>query len=286
MNRRFLKMPTPFLKMNGLGNDFVVVDAREHAFVPQAADIRAWSDRDSGIGFDQLIAIEGSTSGDAFMRVWNNDGSGVETCGNALRCVAWVLNPQADDRTLKIDTLGGLTKARVLHADAKTGTASVDMGVPGLAWTDIPLSEEMDTLRLELQVGPIDAPLYHTPCAVSMGNPHVVFFVDDVSKVDVAATGSLIENHPLFPEGVNVEFAQVIDRETVRMRVWERGAGITKACGTGACATLVACARRGLTGRAATIHMDGGPLHVVWAENDHVVMTGPVEVEYSGELPL
>jgi len=277
-------MNRPFLKMNGLGNDFVVIDARQNAFAPAPDQIRAWGDRASGIGFDQLIAIEDSADGDAFMRVWNNDGGTVETCGNALRCVAWVLNRDAADKTLKIDTLGGITRARVLKADAKTGTASVDMGKPGLDWRDIPLSEEMDTLRLELQVGPIDNPHFHTPCAVSMGNPHVVFFVEDVSKVDVAATGSLIENHPLFPEGVNVEFAQVIDRQTVRMRVWERGAGITKACGTGACATLVATARRGLTDRAATIIMDGGPLYIAWAENDHVIMTGPVELEFTGEL--
>lgn len=176
----------------------------------------------------------------------------------------------------------------MIRADEKTGTVAVDMGKPRLDWREIPLSEEMDTLRLELKVGPYDAPLYHTPCAVSMGNPHVVFFVDDVSKVDVAATGSLIENHPLFPKGVNVEFAQVIDRQTIRMRVWERGAGITKACGTGACATLVACARRGLTDRMATVIMDGGPLHIAWPEsgsqNDHVIMTGPVEVEFEGQL--
>jgi diaminopimelate epimerase len=277
-------MNRPFLKMNGLGNDFAVVDARQNAFAPAPDQIRAWADRARGVGFDQLIAIEDSRDGDAFMRVWNADGGSVETCGNALRCVAWVLNPDADDRTLKIDTLSGLTKARVLAADAKTGTASVDMGRPRLDWQEIPLAEEMDTLRLELQVGPIDNPLYHTPCAVSMGNPHVVFFVDDVSKVDVAATGSLIENHPLFPEGVNVEFAQILDRETIRMRVWERGAGITKACGTGACATLVAAARRGLSDRSATVIMDGGPLHIAWADNDHVIMTGPVEVEFSGEL--
>lgn len=277
-------MTRAFLKMNGLGNDFIVVDAREAAFAPAPDQIRAWGDRASGIGFDQLISIEKSDAGDAFMRVWNSDGGTVETCGNALRCVAWVLNRDAADRTLKIDTLGGATRARVLRADATTGTASVDMGKPRLNWREIPLSEEMDTLRLELKVGPYDAPLYHTPCAVSMGNPHVVFFVDDVEAVDVAATGSLIENHPLFPEGVNVEFAQVIDRNTIRMRVWERGAGITKACGTGACATLVACARRGLTDRAAAVIMDGGPLHIQWADNDHVFMTGPVEVEFEGAL--
>lgn len=277
-------MTRPFLKMNGLGNDFVVIDAREVAFSPAPEQIRAWSNRVSGIGFDQLISVEPSTQGDAFMRVWNSDGGTVETCGNALRCVAWYLNPKADDRTLKIDTLGGATKGRVLRADATSGTASVDMGRPGLDWRDIPLSEEMNTAKLELKIGPYDAPLYHTPVAVSMGNPHCVFFVDDISSVDVKATGSLIEHHPLFPQGTNVEFAQVLDRDNIRMRVWERGAGITLACGTGACATLVAASRRGLTGRAATVHMDGGPLHVVWAETGHVIMTGPVVVEFEGVL--
>ncbi|MDC7682657.1 diaminopimelate epimerase [Asticcacaulis sp. BYS171W] len=277
-------MTTPFLKMNGLGNDFIVVDARNQRFQPAAEQIRAWGNRASGVGFDQLIAIEASPEGDAFMRVWNSDGGTVETCGNALRCVAWYLDQDQPDAELKIDTLGGKTTARVLERDTKTGIASVDMGKPRLDWTQIPLSEEMNTERLELQVGPIDAPLYHTPCAVSMGNPHVVFFVDDVSTVDVERTGSLIENHPLFPEGVNVEFAQVIDRNTIRMRVWERGAGITKACGTGACATLVACARRGLTDRHANVIMDGGPLHILWRADDHVIMTGPVEVEFEGAL--
>ncbi|WP_298333434.1 diaminopimelate epimerase [Asticcacaulis sp.] len=278
-------MTRPFLKMNGLGNDFVVVDARQTPFHPSAAQVKAWGDRASGIGFDQLIAIEGAASGDAFMRVWNSDGGTVETCGNALRCVGWYLDRDTPGADLHIDTLGGATAAKVLERDAKTGMVSVDMGAPRLDWTQIPLSEEMNTERLELQVGPIDAPLYHTPCAVSMGNPHVVFFVEDVSAVDVERTGSLIENHPLFPEGVNVEFAQVIDRNTIRMRVWERGAGITKACGTGACATLVACARRGLSDRHATVIMDGGPLHILWRQaDDHVIMTGPVEVEFEGQL--
>ena len=277
-------MSRPFLKMNGLGNDFAVIDARQNAFDPAPDQIRAWADRATGVGFDQLIAIEDSADGDAFMRVWNADGGSVETCGNALRCVAVMLNPQADDRALSIDTLGGMTVARVLSADAKTGMASVDMGKPGLDWRDIPLAEEMYTNRLELKVGPYDAPLYHTPAAVSMGNPHCVFFVDDVAKVDVAAVGSLLEFHPLFPEATNVEFAQIIDRQTIRMRVWERGAGITKACGTGACATLVAAARRGLTGRSATVIMDGGSLDIVWGDDDHVIMTGPVEIEFAGEL--
>lgn len=277
-------MTRPFLKMNGLGNDFIVVDARQTPFSPAQEQIRAWGDRASGVGFDQLISIEDAPGKDAFMRVWNSDGSTVETCGNALRCVAWVLDREQPGNVLSIDTLGGETRANMIRSDASTGTASIDMGRPRLDWREIPLSEEMDTLRLELKIGPYDAPLYHTPVAVSMGNPHCVFFVEDAEAVDVRASGSLIEHHPLFPEGVNVEFAQVIDRQTIRMRVWERGAGITKACGTGACATAVAAMRRGLTERSVTVIMDGGPLHVHWAGNDHVIMTGPVEVEFEGSL--
>jgi diaminopimelate epimerase len=278
-------MSRPFLKMNGLGNDFIVVDARTSAFAPSPDQIRAWGDRAHGIGFDQLIAIEASGDNDAFMRVWNSDGGTVETCGNALRCVAWILGRHAADKVLSIDTLGGQTRAKVLKADEKTGVAAVDMGRPRLDWHDIPLSEEFNTAKLELKIGPYDAPLYHTPCAVNMGNPHCVFFVEDVATVDVKAAGSLIEHHPLFPQATNVEFVQVIDKQTLRMRVWERGAGITKACGTGACATLVAAARRGLSARKATVIMDGGPLEIEWREdNDHVIMTGPVEVEYQGVL--
>lgn len=277
-------MTRPFLKMNGLGNDFVVIDAREDGFAPAAEEVRAWGKRDSGIGFDQLISIEKARGGDAFMRVWNTDGSVVETCGNALRCVAWLLDRDQPGKELRIDTLAGATTAKILESSATDGMASVDMGKPRLRWDEIPLSEEMNTERIELQIGPIDAPLYHTPVAVSMGNPHVVFFVQDISAVDVERSGSLIENHPLFPEGVNVEFAQVIDRDTIRMRVWERGAGVTKACGTGACATLVAAARRGLTDRHAVVIMDGGPLHISWRADDHVIMTGPVAFDFAGTL--
>ena len=273
-------MTRPFLKMNGLGNDFVVIDARKIPFSPTLDQVRAWGDRARGIGFDQLIAIEASDSADAFMRVWNSDGSSVETCGNALRCVGFVLS-QDGGAEHSIDTLGGLTKTRTLsHNDI-----SVDMGTPKLDWLSIPLSEEMNTAKLELEVGPLGAPLYHTPSAVNMGNPHCVFFVADMAKVDVASVGSLIENHPLFPQGVNVEFVEVIDDQTLKMRVWERGAGITKACGTGACATLVAAARRGLCGRSATVHMDGGPLHIEWRDDDHVIMTGPASLDYQGVLP-
>jgi len=273
-------MSRPFLKMNGLGNDFVVVEARDAAFRPTPEQVRAWGARGSGIGFDQLIAIEPSDKGDAFMRVWNADGGQVETCGNALRCVGWLLMKAGGKDGVSIDTLGGLTRAE----RAGELMVAVDMGEPGLAWDQIPLAEEMDTRGIELQVGPIDAPLFHTPGAVSMGNPHVVFFVPDAEAVAVEQVGSLVEHHPLFPEGVNVGFAQALSRDRIRYRVWERGAGVTKACGTGACAALVASHRRGLIDRKATVVMDGGELVVEWRDNNHVVMTGPVEVEFTGTL--
>lgn len=272
----------PFVKMNGCGNDFVVVDALSRPFVPTPDEARAIADRATGQGCDQLIAIEPSDRADAFMRVWNADGGPVETCGNALRCVGWMLMEAGGRDRVTIDTLGGPTVA----TRAGPHRITVDMGAPRLDWTEIPLAEEMDTRGIELQVGPIDAPVLHTPGAVSMGNPHVVFFIDHVpDDAFVRATGSLIEHHPLFPEGVNVGFAHVEARDRIRLRVWERGAGLTRACGTGACAALVACARRGLTGRAATVVVDGGELEIAWDEaTGHVLMTGPVEVERTGTL--
>ena len=274
--------PRPFVKMNGAGNDFVVVNALERPFTPTTEQVRALGDRQAGEGFDQLISIEPSQTGDAFMRVWNNDGSVVETCGNALRCVGWMLLEASGADEATIDTLGGPTRA----SRAGDHRVTIDMGRPRLDWREIPLSEEMDTRNIELQVGPIDAPLLHTPGAVSMGNPHVVFFMDHTPDDNfVVGSGSLIEHHPLFPEAVNVGFAHVLSRDHIRLRVFERGAGLTRACGTGACAALVACARRGLTGREARIDVDGGELFIRWDEaTDHVFMTGPVEVERTGTL--
>ncbi len=272
----------PFVKMNGAGNDFVVVNALDRPFAPGADAVRALGDRKTGEGFDQLIAIEPSDTADAFMRVWNADGGVVETCGNALRCVGWVLMQANGTDEVRIDTLGGRTVARRAGVDRIT----VDMGPPRLDWREIPLAEEMDTRGIELQVGPIDAPVVHTPGAVSMGNPHVVFFTDRLDDGFVVGTGSLIEHHPLFPEGVNVGFAHVLAADRIRLRVFERGAGLTKACGTGACAALVACARRGLTGRKAMVIVDGGELVIDWDETTgHVLMTGPVEIERTGLLP-
>lgn len=277
------EMNRPFVKMNGAGNDFVVVNALDRPFTPTHDAVRALADRQSGEGFDQLIAIEPSDSADAFMRVWNADGGTVETCGNALRCVGWMLMEASGAEKVTIDTLGGRTIAQ----KAGPNRITVDMGPPRLDWREIPLAEEMDTRGIELQVGPIDDPVVHTPGAVSMGNPHVVFFTDRLDDGFVVGTGSLIEHHPLFPEGVNVGFAHVLGPDRIRLRVFERGAGLTKACGTGACAALVACARRGLTGRKATVVVDGGELIIDWDETTgHVFMTGPVEVERTGTLSL
>ena len=275
-------MTRPFVRMNGAGNDFIVVNALETPFAPTAEQVRALAAREPGPGCDQLIAIEPSDRADAFMRVWNADGGQVETCGNALRCVGWLLMESTGKDLVVIDTLGGATIAR----RAGDRRVKVDMGAPGLDWTQVPLAEEMDTRGVELQVGPIDAPLLHTPGAVSMGNPHVVFFTDRQDDAFVRGSGSLVEHHPLFPEGVNVGFANVLAPDRIRLRVWERGAGLTKACGTGACAALVAAARRGLTGRRALIEADGGELEIDWdEETGHVFMTGPVEIEGTGTLP-
>ena len=273
----------PYIRMNGAGNAFIVVQAFEAPFHPTEDQVRALADPAAGLGgFDQLIGVEPSETADAFMRVWNADGSMVETCGNALRCVGWLLMEANGSDRVVIDTLGGPTVA----VRAGDRSVTVDMGRPRLDWTEVPLAEEMDTRGIELQVGPIDDPVLHTPGAVSMGNPHVVFFTDRQDDAFVRGSGSLIEHHPLFPEGVNVGFADVLARDHIRLRVWERGAGLTLACGTGACAALVASARRGLTDRKAAVTVDGGELIIDWDEaSGHVFMTGPVEIEGTGLLP-
>ena len=223
-------MSRPFVKMNGLGNDFVVVEARTAPFTPTADEVRAIADRATGVGCDQLISIEPFQRADAFMRIWNSDGGEVGACGNAARCVAWLLTEASEFSKVVIETRSG-----ELFAE-RTGptTVKVDMGKPRLDWTQIPLAEEMDTRGIELQVGPIDDPVLHTPGCVSMGNPHVVFFVPDALAAPVERVGSMIEHYPLFPEGVNVGFCQIVSPSRMRLRVWERGAGLTKACGTGA----------------------------------------------------
>ncbi|MGZ5965910.1 MAG: diaminopimelate epimerase [Caulobacteraceae bacterium] len=274
-------MSRPFVKMNGLGNDFVVVEARSAPFTPSEEEVRAIADREHGIGCDQLISIEKMQGADAFMRIWNADGGEVGACGNAARCVAWLLTEASEFSKVVIDSQGGLLFAERLGPKL----VSVDLQPPKLDWKDIPLAEEMDTRGIELQVGPIDDPVLHTPGCVNMGNPHVVFFVPDAEAAPVKEVGPLIEHHRLFPDRVNVGFAEIKSRGRIKLRVWERGAGETKACGTGACAALVAAHRRGLASRRAILELDGGELDVEWLMDGHVRMTGPVEVEFTGQLP-
>jgi diaminopimelate epimerase len=278
-------MSRPFLKMNGLGNDFVVVEARSAAFAPTPAQVRAIADRASGVGCDQLISIERSDAEaqgevDARVRFWNADGEEVSACGNGTRCVGWLLMQSSGKDQAVIETKAG----RLVATRAGERLVSVDMGLPGLDWAQIPLASAHDTRALEVSLYD-DPALSMAPACVSMGNPHVVFFVPDIETAPVAEAGPVIERHPLFPEHVNVGFAQVKDRGRIRLRVWERGAGLTQACGTGACAALVAAARRELVDRAATLELDGGELFIEWREDGHVIMTGPAAVDFAGELP-
>jgi diaminopimelate epimerase len=277
------------LQMNGCGNRFAMLDARPGTLALDPAQIGVAAESARGgpnnAGADQIIGLEPpkSAGADVFMRIWNADGGEVGACGNATRCAAWLLMEEQHRDAATIETEAGLLKAW----RAGPMQVSVDMGAPRLDWTQIPLSEELDTRRLELEIGPRGAPILHTPGAVSMGNPHCVFFVDDVNAINIPAIGPMVENHPLFPERVNVGFAQIVARDRVRLRVWERGAGLTLACGTGACAALVAGVRRGLLDRNAVMLMDGGELTIEWrAEDDHVIMTGPIELEREGSIAL
>jgi diaminopimelate epimerase len=278
-------MSRPFLKMNGLGNDFVVVEARSEPFSPTAEEVRAIADRAAGVGCDQLIAIEPPDAReeggvDARVRFWNADGEEVSACGNGTRCVGWLLMQATGKDRAVIETRAG----RLYAERAGERLVSVDMGEPGLDWREIPLAAAHDTRALDVVLyehPELGAP----PACVSMGNPHVVFFVHDIAAAPILQAGPAIERHPLFPEHVNVGFAQVIDRHRIRLRVWERGAGLTQACGTGACAALVAAVRRDLTGRSATLRLDGGELLIEWRADNHVIMTGPAAVDFAGELP-
>ena len=270
-------MSRPFLKMNGAGNDFVVVEARSQPFAPKPAQVRAIADRAGPSGCDQLIAIEPSDKADAFMRIWNSSGGQVDACGNATRCVGWLLLEQGHKDQAVIETNAGMIGVE----RAGDLRVRVDMGAPRLEWHQIPLSRPMDTVSLDLFAEPDLA----MPGAVNMGNPHLVYFVNDVENFPVEDTGSKLEFNALFPEQVNVGFAEIKSKSRMRLRVWERGAGLTKACGTGACAAVVAAALRDLTDRKVAVEMDGGELLIEWRESDgHVLMTGPVAFEFSGVL--
>ena len=261
MTEQHAPLGLPFMKMHGLGNDFVVIDSRGREAVTTPALARALGDRNRGVGFDQLAEIRDSDVADFALDFWNSDGSRAGACGNATRCVSdYMMQQLGRDAVTLVTVRGGLSARR--QAD---GLVSVNMGHPQLDWADVPLAQAMDTLHL---------PLSGDPVAVGMGNPHAVFFVPDATAVDVAGLGPVVEHDPLFPQRTNVEFASLTAPDHIRMRVWERGTGITLACGSGACATAVAAHRRGLTGRRVVMDVDGGRLEIDWRA-DGVWMTGP-----------
>ena len=265
----------PFLKMHGLGNDFVVLDGRRAVITVDAAAARALADRRTGIGCDQVILLEPPREPTArvLMRIHNPDGGEAEACGNATRCVADLLARETGKAKVRIETVAGLLDAEALP----DGRVAVDMGPVRTGWREIPLSRPMDTERIELTLGPLSAPV-----CTNLGNPHATFFVDDVDAVDLAALGPELERNHVFPQRANIGVATVRDRGNIRLRVWERGAGITRACGSGACAALVGAHRRGLVGRRAAVELDGGVLDIVWRGDGHVVMTGPVALSFEG----
>ncbi len=282
--------------MHGLGNDFVVLDARHEPLAIGASAARALADRHIGIGCDQLIVIEPAPApvddapdaADAFVRFFNPDGSEAGACGNGTRCVAWLIAQESGAGCVRLQTRAGLLDAALL-AD---GRIAVNMGAPRTDWGDIPLAQPTDTLRADLAAGPLAGPV-----CTNMGNPHATFFVADADSVDLAVLGPVLEHDPLFPERANIGVATVhpagspaaVTDGRIRLRVWERGAGITRACGSGACAALVAAHRRGLTGRRATVVLDGGELDILWREEaggepGHVLMTGPVALAFVGSF--
>ncbi|WP_199562529.1 diaminopimelate epimerase [Pelagibacterium lacus] len=279
-----MSAPLPYLKMNGLGNDFVVLDARPAPIALTRRQVADISDRARGVGCDQLIVLEpDSVPGvDVFMRIYNAEGGEVDACGNATRCVAGLVAGETGRDTVTIRTNAGILSARIAG-----DLVTADMGVPRFAWDQIPLAEPFaDTTGIELQVGPIDAPVLHTPSVVNVGNPHAIFWVGDLGAHDLGRLGPLLENHPIFPERANITLARVLGPDRIAVRVWERGAGLTLACGTAACATAVAAARKGLTGRRVTVELPGGPLEIEWrAADDHILMTGPWARDGAGLVP-
>ena len=271
-----------FRKMHGLGNDFVVIDMRREAAAIDGAAARALADRHTGIGCDQVILIEKphDPAAQIFMRILNADGSEAAACGNGARCIARLVAEETGERHVRLETVAGLLDAELLP-DRRV---AVDMGPARTGWRDIPLARAMDTLCVDLAAGALASPV-----CTSIGNPHATFFVGDADAVDLAALGPLLEHDTLFPERANIGVATVCDPERIRLRVWERGAGITQACGSGACAALVAAHRRGLTGRHATVALDGGDLDILWRpdneeERGHVIMTGPATLAFKGSV--
>lgn len=268
-----------FKKMHGLGNDFVVIDSRSNKVQLSSDQITAIADRRRGVGCDQLIMLElpVATESDLLMRIYNADGGEVEACGNATRCVADLIMAENFDTAARIETSIGILIAQRADGDKVT----VDMGVATDVWNEIPLAESCDTLSVNLEAGPLKS-----PTAVGIGNPHAVFFVDDPEAINLEDVGPAIEYHVMFPKRTNVEAVRVQDENHLRVRVWERGVGITPACGTGACAAVVAAHRRGLAGRQAEVRLDGGILLIEWQSDGHVLMTGPTAKTYEGTIDL
>ncbi len=265
--------------MNGLGNEIVVVDLRKdsHVFTAGEAAAIAASSRSH---FDQMMVLHAPTTAgtEAYVRIYNTDGSEAQACGNGTRCIGWLVAKETGKPSFKFETVAGVLDVEVSDIDH----ISVDMGKPRFGWADIPLVEPFhDTRAIELQVGPIDAPLIHSPSVANIGNPHAVFWVDRLDIVDLGKVGPMLEHHRLFPERANISLAQVVNRHEIRLATWERGAGLTRACGSAACAAAVSGARKKLTDRIVTVHVPGGPLHIEWRADDHIVMTGPVQDEYA-----
>lgn len=273
----------PFVKMNGIGNEIVILDLRAHPVPVAEADARAIA-RKEAVPFDQLMVLypPHAANTEAFIRIYNSDGSESGACGNGMRCVADREARVTGKRDFVFETQAGLIPC---HVESET-EITVDMGKPRFAWNEIPLTEEFrDTRMIELQIGPIDAPVLHSPSTVSMGNPHAIFWVDDPYAYDLEKLGPLLENHPVFPERANITLAQVKDKDHLVIRTWERGAGLTRACGSAACAAAVSAARTKRTGRNVRVTLPGGELQIEWREgDDHVLMTGPVAFEFEGTL--
>ncbi len=272
-----------YVKMNGLGNEIVVVDFRAGGGPLKAAEVRAIADNPA-TAFDQMMVLHPPrTAGtDAYVLIFNTDGSESAACGNGTRCIAWLEHLKTGRAEFLFETRAGRLATTVQDASAIT----VDMGTPRFGWADIPLAEPFhDTRAIELQIGPIDAPILHSPSVVNVGNPHVVFWADKpVDSYDLGRFGPMIETHPLVPERVNVTLAEVQSRTALKIRTWERGAGLTRACGTAACASAVSAMRKSLTERKVTVTLPGGPLVIEWTANDRILMTGPAEIEHEGDL--
>jgi diaminopimelate epimerase len=272
-----------FVKMNGVGNEIVVVDLRQGAASIAPEEARAAA-APGAVPYDQLMALyPPRTPGtDAYVRIYNSDGSEAGACGNGMRCVADLVAKESGKKALTFETSAGILNCW----QGEDGLFTVDMGAPRFKWNEIPLAEEFrDTRAIELQIGPIDKPVLHSPAVVNMGNPHAIFWVDDVTAYDLARFGPLLENHPIFPERANITLAHIVSRDAIVIRTWERGAGLTKACGSAACAAAVAAARLKRANRKVKVTLPGGELTIDWrASDDHVLMTGPVQFEFAGKF--